>query len=427
MLNRVLTVVLAACLVVATGSPPASAARFADVPDAHAFVDEIGWLADSGVTTGYADGTFRPGAAVLREQMAVFLWRQAGEPAVSDLPATSPFADVPTSHAFYRAIVWLSDSGISTGYEDGTFRPGQPVLREQMAAFLHRFRGLLAAPANGSGSFVDVPSSSTFRTQIQWLAGSKISTGYSDGTFRPAQPVLREQMAAFLFRYDDTFGDGDGAPSGPFTSAPTPTISGNAVVGTRLRGVPGVWTPQPASVTYQWLRNGTPIAGATSLGYSVRQGDLGATLSFRATANRPGATASVRTSAATAAVKAPPAETAAQRILSDTNRFRAANGRAPLQASAPLALVAQTWAQQMATTCVFVHNANVGGLIPAGWRAWGENIARGQQYTDVVQAWIDSPGHRANLLGDFTHLGVGYVESSPCGNPRNFVQVFAKY
>ena len=200
MLNRVLTVVLAACLVVATGSPPASAARFADVPDAHAFVDEIGWLADSGVTTGYADGTFRPGAAVLREQMAVFLWRQAGEPAVSDLPATSPFADVPTSHAFYRAIVWLSDSGISTGYEDGTFRPGQPVLREQMAAFLHRFRGLLAAPANGSGSFVDVPSSSTFRTQIQWLAGSKISTGYSDGTFRPAQPVLREQMAAFLYR-----------------------------------------------------------------------------------------------------------------------------------------------------------------------------------------------------------------------------------
>ena len=427
MLHRALTVVLAVCFVVVTGSPPASAARFADVPDSHTFADEISWLADSGTTTGYPDGTFRPGASVLREQMAVFLWRRAGEPAVSDLPATSPFVDVPTSHAFYRAIVWLADAGISTGYDDGTFRPGQPVLREQMAAFLHRFRSLLATPAGGSGSFGDVPSSSTFRTQIQWLSASKISTGYPDGTFRPAQPVLREQMAAFLFRYDDAFGGGDGAPSGSFTSAPTPSISGKPYVGTRLRGVPGVWTPQPASVTYQWLRNGTPIAGATSLGYTVRQGDLGATLSFRATANRPGSSASVRTSPATAAVTASPLDVAVQRILADTNRFRAANGRGPLQLSDPLSQVAQAWAQHMATTCTFVHNSSVGQQIPAGWRAWGENIARGQQYTDVVQAWIDSPGHRANLLGDFTHLGLGYVESSPCGRPRNFVQVFARY
>lgn len=427
MLNRVMAAVLIIGFVVATGSAPASAARFADVPESHTFVDEIGWLADSGTTTGYSDGTFRPAASVLREQMAVFLWRRAGEPAVSDLPATSPFVDVPTSHVFYRAIVWLADTGISTGYDDGTFRPGQPVLREQMAAFLHRFRSLLATPTSGSGSFSDVPPSSTFRTQIQWLSAVKVSTGYPDGSFRPAQPVLREQMAAFLFRYDDTFGDGDGAPSGPFTSSPTPSVTGKPYVGTRLRGVPGVWTPQPSSVTYQWLRNGVPISGATSLGYTVRQGDLGATLSFRATANRPGATASVRTSAVTATVTPSPVEVVVQRILTDTNRFRAANGRGPLQLSGPINQIAQTWALQMAGTCVFAHNPGVGQLIPAGWRAWGENIARGQQYTDVVQAWINSPGHRANLLGDFTHLGVGYAETSPCGHPRTFVQVFARY
>ena len=427
MLHRILAVLTAVVLVTATASSPASAARFADVPDTHPFADEIAWLASSRITTGYPDGTFRPGESVLREQMAVFLWRQAGEPAVSDLPARSPFVDVPTSHAFYTAIVWLADAGISTGYADGTFRPSQPVLREQMAAFLYRLRALEATPSAGSGSFVDVPRSSVFRAQIEWLSQSGITTGYRDRTFRPSQPVLREQMAAFLYRYADAFGAGDGAPPGPFTSVPTPTIAGSATVGSRLHGVAGVWTPQPTDVTVQWLRNGVPIAGATSLGYTVRQGDLGATLSFRATASRPGAAVSTRTSSASAPVTAAVLDIVTQRILDDTNRYRAANGRAPLQASAPLSQVAQTWAQQMASTCVFAHNPSVGQQIPAGWRSWGENIAQGQQYVDVVQAWIDSPGHRANLLGDFTHLGIGYGESSPCGKPRNYVQVFARY
>ncbi|GAA1728019.1 S-layer homology domain-containing protein [Aeromicrobium alkaliterrae] len=427
MFRRPLAVLLLVTGLVMTGTTSATATRFVDVPDSHVFATQIEWLADEGITTGYADGTFRPGAAVLREQMAVFLWRQAGQPAVSDLPGTSPFTDVPRSHAFYQAIVWLADSGISTGYDDGSFRPGQPVLREQMAAFLYRFRALQAAPGSGSGSFVDVPSGRTFAEQIRWLSGTGISTGYSDGTFRPSQPVLREQMAAFLFRFDDRFGSGDGAAAGPFTSQPTPTISGAAVVGTRLRGTPGTWTPQPTSVTYQWLRNGSPISGATSIGYTVKEADLGATLTFRATATRAGASASVRTSAATAAVTRPAVPIEVQRILDDTNRFRAQQGKPALQLSQPMSQVAQNWSAQMATTCDFRHNPSYASQIPGGWRAAAENIAAGQQYTTVVQAWINSAGHRANLEGDFTHIGIGYTATSPCGLPRTFVQVFARY
>jgi uncharacterized protein YkwD len=425
MLRRLLVVVLTACTLVAVGTVPASAARFADVPDSHTFADEIAWLSQAGITGGYADGTFQPSAPVLREQMAVFLWRAAGEPRVSNLPSTSPFRDVPTSHAFYEAIVWLSRSGISTGYADGSFQPSAPVLREQMAAFLHRFRALTATPGTTGPTFSDVPATHVFAGQIRWLAQSGISTGYSDGTFRPSAPVLREQMAAFLSRYDDRF-DLPGVAPGNFTSQPTPQITGAPRVGSPLRGVPGLWTPSPASVAYQWLRNGSVISGATGLTYTPVAADQGATLTFRATAQRPGATTSVRTSAPTAAV-APAVAVEIQRILDDTNAFRARYGRAPLTLDPQISSVAQNWTNYMASSCTFDHNPSFSTQMRAGWTAAAENIAAGQQYTDVVAAWINSPGHRANLLGDYTHIGIGYVGASSCPYGRYYTQNFGRY
>jgi S-layer homology domain len=52
------------------------------------------------------------------------------------------FSDVPTDHPFFWDIQWLASTGITTGYEDGTFRPEEPVTRQAMAAFLHRYHDL---------------------------------------------------------------------------------------------------------------------------------------------------------------------------------------------------------------------------------------------------------------------------------------------
>ena len=186
---------------------------FVDVAENHTFAADIAWLATTGITTGYTRPDryveFRPQQPVLREQMAAFLYRLAGKPPVPDLPTDSPFIDVPTTHTFYTEIVWLSRSGVTTGYvaEDGStsFRPEQPVLREQMAAFLQRLTGAPVPAAPTTQAFADVGLDHVFAGHIAWLASSGISTGYAapDGppTFRPDQPVLREQMAAFLHRY----------------------------------------------------------------------------------------------------------------------------------------------------------------------------------------------------------------------------------
>jgi len=117
------------------GDPPGEPPAFSDVPSDHPFVDEIAWLASTGITTGYPDGTFRPSRAVTRAQIAAFLHRAAGEPSVD---GPSGFTDVAEDHPFADAITWLAGVQVTTGFPDGTFRPQAPVTRGALAAFVFR-------------------------------------------------------------------------------------------------------------------------------------------------------------------------------------------------------------------------------------------------------------------------------------------------
>ncbi|MBF1642400.1 MAG: S-layer homology domain-containing protein, partial [Rothia mucilaginosa] len=116
----------------------AASAHFKDVPVDYPFVNDINWLAQRRITTGYPDGTFRPNGSVERGAMAAFFYRFAGSPAYS-APVASPFSDVSAGSQFYREISWLAEQRITTGWADGSFRPVQPIERGAMAAFLHRY------------------------------------------------------------------------------------------------------------------------------------------------------------------------------------------------------------------------------------------------------------------------------------------------
>ena len=114
---------------------------FPDVPGGHPFNPEITWLAGQQITGGYADGTYRPAAPVSRGAMAAFLHRFAGDDPVT-LPPTPTFRDVALTHPFAADIEWLASQQITGGYADGTYRPAAPVSRGAMAAFLHRLAAL---------------------------------------------------------------------------------------------------------------------------------------------------------------------------------------------------------------------------------------------------------------------------------------------
>ena len=99
-------------------------------------------MAAEGITTGFPDGSFKPGVVVTRQATAAFLYRTVGEPAV---PSGAPtFTDVPSSHPFFEEISWLAVVEVTTGYLDGSFKPGADVTRQATAAFLQRFDALPA-------------------------------------------------------------------------------------------------------------------------------------------------------------------------------------------------------------------------------------------------------------------------------------------
>jgi hypothetical protein len=104
-------------------------------------------------------------------------------------------------------------------------------------------------------------------------------------------------------------------------------------------------------------------------------------------------------------------------VLELTNQFRAQNGLAPLKLNSELNAAAQAHSQDMAQNDYFSHTGKNGSkpwdrakVVGYEARSMGENIAAGQTTPEsVVQGWINSPGHRANLLNSsYKELGVGY-------------------
>ncbi|WHM40422.1 sigma-70 family RNA polymerase sigma factor [Streptomyces sp. BPTC-684] len=114
---------------------------------------------------------------------------------------------------------------------------------------------------------------------------------------------------------------------------------------------------------------------------------------------------------------------AAQQVIALVNTERAKNGCGPVSDNSRLATAAQRHSDNMAAQGFFDHTdpsgAGPGERIHAAdyqWSTYGENIARGQQSpADVMNSWMNSPGHRANILNcAFKELGVG-IHNGPGG------------
>ncbi|WP_353713522.1 CAP domain-containing protein [Arthrobacter sp. K5] len=128
---------------------------------------------------------------------------------------------------------------------------------------------------------------------------------------------------------------------------------------------------------------------------------------------------------ALAASTQPEIDAAIAQILRETNAERAKAGLNPLVLTPKINAVAQSWSEQMAAKKSMTHNPGYSSGIPQPWLRAGENVGHGYTTSTIVGAWMASEGHRNNILGDFTHIGLGYWVDAT--GRAWFTQNFAKY
>ncbi|MBE7063231.1 MAG: glycoside hydrolase [Ruminococcaceae bacterium] len=164
---------------------------FSDISE-HFAKDEILQISAEGIMTGQTDTLFAPSSYLSRAEVAVICTRL-----LTLAKGTVVFTDVPSDHWAYDAIQRVEREGIMVGYEDGTFRPDEPVTRAEMSRLLAR---MVEQTYAGESGFSDVSDRHWAKEEISALARMGVLTGYPDNTFRPDNKINRGEAAVILQR-----------------------------------------------------------------------------------------------------------------------------------------------------------------------------------------------------------------------------------
>jgi len=104
--------------------------------------------------------------------------------------------------------------------------------------------------------------------------------------------------------------------------------------------------------------------------------------------------------------------TLATQSLTLVNADRTSRGLPALTSDPTLTSIAAGWSDHLLALGTLVHNVGLGSEISPGWTRWGENIGYGPSPQAVETAFMNSPPHRANILGDYNLIGVGAARRS---------------
>lgn len=194
-----LAATLLAAPVVATVAPvseisveAASVKSFLDVSKNNVYYDIINEMTKQGIIKGYEDGTFKPEQALSRKHAAELIYRldKLKKPATSKgLPK-----DLTAKHPNYEAIMMLYNHNLLTLDSKGNINPNAELSRGEMAK-------ILATTFELKGSkhpLKDV--SSSISSYVAALYANGVTTGFEDKTFKEKQSLTRAHYAVFMYR-----------------------------------------------------------------------------------------------------------------------------------------------------------------------------------------------------------------------------------
>ena len=162
----------------------------------------------SGLMSGMGDNKFAPDVTTTRAMVAQVMYELADEPDVSGL--TCPLSDVDSTAWYADAVTWAYNAGVVSGYEDGTFRPGRAITRQEMAVM---FYGMLFGTDSilaeddikiALGAFKDgdtVASWAREAVAVCYISGIMVG---DNGSFKPTDLLSRAQLAQVFRSFYET-------------------------------------------------------------------------------------------------------------------------------------------------------------------------------------------------------------------------------
>ncbi|AIQ50002.1 phosphoesterase [Paenibacillus sp. FSL R7-0273] len=152
------------------------------------------------IISGYENGSFRPNAQVTRAEFSAMIARAFG---LAASPAAADFTDTGSSWAA-GYIGALADKGIVTGYADGSFKPGATITRAEMVTILSRVLNFGVLESGGSADFTDVSSNYWAAAAIKQAASARLVQGVSASSFAPGHNATRAEAVTLIIRALET-------------------------------------------------------------------------------------------------------------------------------------------------------------------------------------------------------------------------------
>jgi hypothetical protein len=174
-----------------TGQTP----NFKDIYSNHIYYQELRFLTSKQIIKGFPDGLFREELPITRAQTAVMIGRALE---LNSEPRDTKFSDVNRKVIGSGYIDSVVENGIMNGYPDNTFRPYEPVTREEIAIFLDSAFDL--ADHRPENKFSDISPVMIAYHSILNVYDNGIVNGFPDDTFLPGKVVTRGELAVYLAR-----------------------------------------------------------------------------------------------------------------------------------------------------------------------------------------------------------------------------------
>ncbi len=180
----------------------ASAGDFSDVAPDTWYREPVDFVAAMGLMNGTKEGVFSPKGTMDRAMFATILYRLAGAPQVEGECA---FQDVSTDSYYFDAVIWASQTGVTTGISESAFAPHTSITREQMACMIARYAlyidaEFLKGPAVEQG-FLDLDQVSDYAVEaVEIMRRTGLFRGDGAGNFRPRATATRAEAAMVFTR-----------------------------------------------------------------------------------------------------------------------------------------------------------------------------------------------------------------------------------